>query len=76
MFRYKKNRWKVGYIFKTKPMKLETKQNEVILVAESDVDKFYLDNFFNVNKRMWVQKELEFGTEYVFRVILTKEKPE
>lgn len=57
-------------------MKLETKQNEVILVAESDVDKFYLDNFFHINKRMWVQKELEFGTEEVFRVILTKEKPE
>jgi hypothetical protein len=44
-------------------MKLETKQNEVRLVAESDVDKFYLENFFTESKRMWVYKEYEFATE-------------
>ena len=27
-------------------MKLETKQNEVRLVAENDLDKYYLTNFF------------------------------
>ena len=57
-------------------MKLETKQTEVRLVAESDIDKFYLENFFKTNKRLYFSKELEFATNETFSVTLTHEKPE
>lgn len=57
-------------------MKLETKQTEVRLVAENDLDKFYLENFFKTNKRLYLYKEYEFGTNETFSVTLTHEKPE
>lgn len=56
-------------------MKLETKQNEVRLVAESDIDKFYLENWFVNGKRPYVVKNYDFSDE-IFQVVLTKEKPE
>lgn len=44
-------------------MKLETKQNEVRLVAESDVDRYYLDNFFGEVIPLWVTKSYDSMNE-------------
>lgn len=57
-------------------MKLETKQTEVRLVAESDIDKFYLSKFFNTKKKLFIYSEEEFGTNDTFAITLTYEKPE
>lgn len=57
-------------------MKLETKQNEVILVAESDLDKFYLDNWFKEGKRLYFYKEYEVMTNDTFRVTISHDRPE
>ena len=40
-------------------MKLETKQTEVRLIAESDVDRYYLDNFFGEAIPLWVTKRYD-----------------
>lgn len=58
-------------------MKLETKQTEVRLVAENDLDKFYLHNFFNKKNRPFVVKSedpMEEGTTIM--VTISYEKPE
>jgi hypothetical protein len=56
-------------------MKLETKQTEVRLVAESDIDKFYLENFFKDGKKLYFYKEYEVVTDDTYCVTLTHQKP-
>lgn len=58
-------------------MKLETKQNEVILVAESDLDKFYLQHFFYKGGRPFVIKSEDPMNEgETIMVTITYERPE
>ena len=46
-------------------MKLETKQTEVRLVAENDLEKFYLENFFTDGTLIAVEKEEGFDGDTV-----------
>lgn len=58
-------------------MKLETKQNEVRLLAETDLDKYYLDNFFGEAIPLYVTKSYHpYDEDECMIVSLTKEKPE
>ena len=58
-------------------MKLITKQNEVRLVAETDVDKYYLDNFFGEAIPMYVTKSYSaIDDDECVTVTLSSEKQE
>lgn len=49
-------------------MKLETKQNEVRLVAETDLETYYLENFFTNGSLIEVTKSSNmtgFGATFV-----------
>jgi hypothetical protein len=58
-------------------MKLETKQNEVRLLAETDLDKYYLENFFDIKNPLYVVKSYNaYDDDECMIVSLIKEKPE
>lgn len=58
-------------------MKLETKQNEVRLLAETDLDKYYLDNFFDIGRPLYVVKSYNaYEDDECIIVSLSPEQPE
>ena len=44
-------------------MRVETKQDECRLVAENDLERYYLSNFFKEKKRLHVLKSEDLSNE-------------